>query len=429
MPGGRIEIARAGDAPRAMGRPIMSDHNLSARIWASAALLAVPLASRSGLGWWLPLHLALLGAVTQAIVGGQLMFSATLGLARGPDRRTTLVQLGLINVAALSVIAARLMDLQAVFVTGVTVFVGVIGWVALLVHRLWRSSVNRRFAVTGTFYRLAATSLLLGASIGGALGAGAFDKASSYIAHRGVHMTLNVFGWAGMTIVGTAVTLLPTILHVRAPQLGRVRSAPWFMFVGLMIMSAGATTALGVVGGLGMGIYLLGLITFGLYLKQVLVTPSRRKIPTAAFHLIAAMSWALLSVIALVVTLSLGDWPAVRDIAVVGGAAGFAFQALLGAWSFLLPSTRAPIPERRRVELVAMELGGRAQVTAYNVGLVLVLFGLRSGTQLSLVGICLAWASATWAMTKAWSFPLLARSHRVQQRSAAWWAEPEKGAM
>lgn len=242
-------------------------------------------------------------------------------------------------------------------------------------------------------------------------------------------MTLNVFGWAGMTIVGTAITLLPTILHVRAPQLERVRTAPWAMFLGLMVMSAGATTSLGTIGGVGMGIYLFGLVSFGLYLKQVLAIPSRRKIPTAAFHLIAAMAWALMSVIALVVTVSLGDWAAVRDVAVVGGAAGFAFQALLGAWSFLLPSTRAPIPERRRVELVAMEMGGRAQVIAYNVGLVLVLVGLRSGTDLSLVGICLAWAGAVWAITKAWSFPLLAGSSRVQRRAAAWWAEPEKGAM
>ena len=65
----------------------MSDHNLSARLWASGALLTVPIASWTGVGWWLPLHMALLGAITQAIVGGQLMFSATLGLARGPSRK------------------------------------------------------------------------------------------------------------------------------------------------------------------------------------------------------------------------------------------------------------------------------------------------------------------------------------------------------
>ena len=422
----RIEIAQAAPAPT-LSRPLMTDHNLSARVWATAALVAVPIASRTGVGWWLPLHLALLGAVTQAIVGGQLMFSTTLGLSRGPSRRLTLTQLGLLNVAALSVITGRLIDHLGVFIAGVSILVGVIGWVTWQVHLMWRRSVNRRFALTGMFYRLAGTSLLLGASIGGALGIGAFDNGGSYIAHRTVHMILNVYGWAGMTIVGTAVTLLPTILHARAPKLERVRAAPWLMFLGLMVMSGGATTEAGVVGGAGMGIYLIGFGTFALYIKQVLLTPSRRKIPTAAFHLIAAVTWALASTVALMLTLWRGDWTAVRDFAVVGGAAGFVFQALMGAWLFLLPSTRAPVPERRRVELIAMELGGRAQVVAYNAGLVLVLVGLRSGWELSLVGIWLAWIAASWALVKAWTFPALSRLTHVQRRAAAWWAEPVGG--
>lgn len=426
--GARIEIAKAGAKQGTTGRPLMSDHNLSARVWATAALLAVPLSVRTGLGWWLPLHLALLGALTQAIVGGQLMFSATLGLARGPSRATTLVQLGLLNAAGLSVIVGRWTDLQVLFVTGVTVFVVVVAWVAWLVHRLWRSSVNRRFAVTGTFYRLAAASLLLGASIGGALGTGAFDDASSYIAHRGVHMTLNVFGWAGMTIVGTAITLLPTILHVRAPKLRSVRTAPWLMFGGLIVMSTGATTQLGWLGGIGMATYVAGLALFLIHVGKVLATPSRRKIPTAAFHLVSAIAWALVTAVYLVVALSQEDWTAARDFVVVGGAVGFALQALLGAWSFLLPSTRAPVPQRRRIELTSMELAGRSQVVAYNVGLILALLGLRTGLDTAILGTVLTWTAAAWALTKAWSFPLLARLPLVERRAAAWWADPEKGA-
>lgn len=423
---GRIEIGHASDEPRSLGRPLMSDHNLSARLWATGALVAVPVASVGDLGWWLPLHMALLGAVTQAIVGGQLMFSATLGLSRGPTRSVTLVQLGVLNLAAVLVIVGRLLGIPAILALGATLLVGVIGWVSWLVHRTWRDSVNRRFAVTGTFYRLAGVSLLLGASIGGALGIGAFGDASSYIAHRSVHMVLNVFGWAGMTIVGTAITLLPTILHVRAPNLGRTRAAPWLMFLGLLLMSTGATTSVAWIGGAGMATYMLGLITFGLYLREVLAIPSRRKIPTAAFHLVAAMGWAVITTIALVVILTQAHWAAARDFVVVGGAIGFAFQALLGAWSFLLPSTRAPIPARRRVEVVAMEVGGRIQAVAYNAGLVLALVGLRSETELSLVGIWLTWTAAGWALTKTWCFPLLAKLASVQRRSVAWWADPGK---
>lgn len=198
------------------------------------------------------------------------------------------------------------------------------------------------------------------------------------------------------------------------------------MFVGLMVMSTGATAAIGWVGGIGMATYLIGLMNFGLYLRQVLTTPSRRKIPTAAFHLVAAIVWALTTVIALIVIIAREDWGAARDFVVVGGAVGFALQALMGAWSFLLPSTRPAMPARRRVELVAMDVGGRVQVVAYNAGLVLALAGLRSGTKLSLAGICLAWVAIAWVLTKTWCFPLLSNPPSVQRRSAVWWADPER---
>ena len=402
----------------------MTDHNLSARLWATGALLAVPIASLTGVGWWLPLHMALLGAVTQAIVGGQLMFSATLGLARGPDRSSTITQLALLNVGALLVIAGRLWGSTAALATGAAVVTIAIAWVLATIHRLWRVSANRRFAVTGVVYRLAGLSLLLGASLGGALGVGAFDDGASYLAHRNVHMILNVFGWAGLTIVGTAITLLPTILHVRAPDLRVVRNAPWLMAGGLLVMATGATTDQGALAGSGMALYLAGLGTFALYLKAVLTIPSRRKIPTAAFHLVLAMAWALTTVSAVTITMVQGDGSAARDFVVVGGAAGFAFQALLGAWSFLLPSTRPPLPERRRVELVAMELGGKAQVVAYNVGLVMVLIGLRTASDVALVGIVMSWAAAATALAKCWAFPLVARLPAVKRQSSIWWADP-----
>lgn len=402
----------------------MSDHNLSARLWATGAVIAAPIASLAGVAWWLPLHMVLLGAVTQAIVGGQLMFSATLGLARGPERQATITQLALLNTGAVLVIAGRLWRSTPSLMIGAVIVTVTIAWVLWTVHLLWRLSANRRFAITGVFYRLAGASLIFGASIGGALGVGAFDDGASYLTHRNVHMIFNVFGWAGMTIVGTAITLLPTILHVRSPQLKVVRPAPWFMAGGLLVMATGATTSLDLLAGTGMALYVAGLATFALYVKAVVRIPSRRRIPTAALHLIAAITWAALSAVGVVVSLMQGDSTATRDFVVVGGAAGFAFQALLGAWSFLLPSTRPPIAERRRVELVAMELGGKVQVVAYNVGLVLVLIGLRTTMDLSLIGIILSWLAAVMALAKCWVFPLLARLPSVTRRSAAWWADP-----
>ena len=402
----------------------MSDHNLSARLWATAAVLAVPLATRTGLGWWLPLHLALLGAATQAVVGGQLMFTATLGLARGPSRTSAVSQLALLNAGAVLVVAGRWAGHRMAFVAGATLVVLTVIWVAWQVDGMSRRSVNKRFVITGTFYRLAALSVVTGATIGAALGAGAFDDPTSYLGHRTLHFAFNVLGWTGLTIVGTAITLLPTILHVRAPDLERVRNTPWLMFGGLVVMSTGISFELPWLAATGMLGYTSGLVFFGAYARRILATPRRRKVPTAALHLIAALAWAFATAVALILTSATGEHQASRDFIVAGGAVGFVFQALLGAWSFLLPSTRAPIPDRRRRELVAMELGGRAQVVAYNLGALLALVALRTGVETGMLGTALAWTAAAWALTKSWTFPLLARLAVIRRWSERWWEPP-----
>ena len=421
----RLEIASIKDDPRSVGRPLMRDHNLSARIWATVAVAVVPFASGTTTGWWLPLHLALVGAASQAIVGGQLMFSVTLGLSRGPRRWVTLTQLAFMNVGAALVVGGRLWGSRITLAAGATFFVIGVGWALWQVDRLWRRSVNRRFAITGTFYRLAGWSILIGASIGAALGIGAFDDGLSYVSHRNIHMTINVLGWAGMTIVGTAITLLPTILHVRAGTLGWIKAVPWLMFGGLLAFATTASLRAPEAAGVGLLAYVIGLAVFGGYVRRILVVPRRRCIPTAALHLVMALAWLVVTSVAVTIALALEDDGAVRDVLVTGGAAGTIFQALLGAWSFLLPSLRAPIPDRRRRELVAMELGGRTQVGALNAGLILTLIGSLTAWDVLLIGIWLAWLAAASALTKSWTFPLLAKLQIVRSRSDRWWAVPE----
>jgi hypothetical protein len=82
------------------------------------------------------------------------------------------------------------------------------------------------------------------------------------------------------------------------------------------------------------------------------------------------------------------------------------------------------VPEQRRRELVAMELGGRAQVIAYNLGAVVALVGLRTEINGELIGIVATWIATAWALTKTWTFPLLARLKLVHRWSERWWAAP-----
>lgn len=74
-------------------------------------------------------------------------------------------------------------------------------------------------------------------------------------------MTLNILGWAGLTVVGTAITLLPTILHVRAPTLRGLLLTPWLMFGGLTLFVLGIAIDRNWLGAAGMVSYTAGLVT------------------------------------------------------------------------------------------------------------------------------------------------------------------------
>jgi nitrite reductase (NO-forming) len=351
------------------------------------------------------------------------MFSATLGVAPEPSRRVVLAQLGLLNVAALLVVGGRTAQAPAVLATGAVVFAVVVGWVTWQVDRLWRRRVNPRFRPTGTFYRLAGLSVLGGAMLGGALGIGAFGDAAGYVEHREIHMALNVLGWAGLSTVGTAVTLLPTVLHVRAPRLGRVTAVPWLLVGGLLVFAGGTTVGSRWGAATGMAAYAVGLALFGRYLYGVVTTPRRRKVPAAAFHLVAALVWLGVTTVTLTLAAATGDHVLAREAVVVGGAAGFVFQALLGAWTFLVPSLRrVRHPEQRRRELTASDLGGRVQAAAYNAGL---LAFLVAPGRAAAAGAAVAVAAAAWGLAKTWAFRWLAHLPPVVRRSDRWWADPE----
>lgn len=423
----RVDIAALRDDPRVVGRPLMADHHLSARVWAAAALLAALLPANQRLGWWLPLHLALAGTVSQMIVGGQLMFSATLGMARGPSRGTTLGQLALLNAGAAGVAAGRMSATQWLLALGAALFVAGVVWAGALVHRMWEASPNRRFAVTATFYRLGVVSIVLGAGIGAALGTGAFDDAFSYLSHRMVHMELNLFGWAGLTIVGTIITLLPTVLHVRMAPIRSLRFVPWAMFGALLVIALGLSLDAPVLSAAG-GLLLAGaLVPLAVAVRRVLATPRRRRIPVAGFHLLAGLGWLGFAVVVQIPLLARGDLTALRDLWVLAVAAGSIFQAVLGAWSFLLPMARPAVAELRRRELVAMEVAAPLQLLAYNVGLVIALssaWGLLPASW-GAFGLACVWGAAAWAVAKAWTFPVIARLPSVGRVATRWWAVPQ----
>ncbi|MDQ3673290.1 MAG: hypothetical protein M3365_02810, partial [Gemmatimonadota bacterium] len=157
--------------------------------------------------------------------------------------------------------------------------------------------------------------------------------------------------------------------------------------------------------------------------RTVARRPRRRRVPAAGLHLGASVAWMMAVALVQVVLLIRADIAALRDVWVVGIALGVIGQALLGAWSFLLPSGRPAVPEVRRRELFAFELGGRAQVAGFNLGLVVLLLELRGLVPASMgaFGVALVWSAGVWALLKCWSFPLLARLPGMSARATRYW--------
>jgi nitrite reductase (NO-forming) len=404
----------------------MKAHHLTSRLWFAGALLAVMLPEPFRLGWWLPVHMLLLGAASQLIVGGQTMFSTTLAMAPRVASVHVLGPLVLVNLGAGAIAVGRVFGFIPMVAAGAGTFLSGTGWASKAADRQWGRGLGSRFRVTRSFYRAAGVSILVGGSVGATL---ALDwlPGDDFLSHRLTHMAFNLFGWTAMTIVGTAITLLPAVLRVRAAYVQGLRWAPWAMFTGILSIALGLTLGsapLATVGGVTL---LAGLIPFARLLVNVAVSPRRFPVPVAGLHLLAAILWLAVVMAGQLWPLATGDKAVIHDLWLVGLAGGVVVQAILGAWSFLLPMEQPVGGEWRRRHLVAFELGARMQVAAYNLGLVLLLFSLQGvgfvGGQT--VALWLIWAAAAWGLAKACFFKALARLPIVGERSKDWW-EPKR---
>lgn len=399
----------------------MKPHHLTARLWFAGAIAATLLPAEFRLGWWLPLHMVLLGGASQLIAGGQLKFSTALAMAPEPARIHPVASLFLLNAGALSIGAGRVFAVNRLTGAGAALFLTGALWSVAVAAGRWQKGLGTRFRVTRSYYLLAGASILAGGLVGAALALGFMND--SYASHRLVHMAFNLFGWAGMTIAGTAVTLLPAMLRTRAPSGRLLRPAPHLMFAGLLVLAGGLSLGSPAWAAAGGTVLLASLVPFGLAVRRVLTTRRRFPVPVSAAHLIAAIAWLGLVSAAQLWPLAAGDAAATRDLWVVGLAGGTVVQAILGAWAFLLPMERPVSGSIRRLDLIAFELGARTQVAVYNAALVTLLLSMRvdafGGARAPAMAVLL---SATgWAVFKAFTFPALARLQRTKRRSVAWW--------
>ena len=331
---------------------------------------------------WLLVHLLLLGAVSNAILVWSTHFaSALLRLPDEHGRRGEVIRLGLFNTGALTVLAGMFTNHWVVVLTG-GVAVAATGVLhAFVLLRQMSRALPSRFGLTVRYYVAAGALLPIGVTFGVIMATGNLSE-TTHAQFALAHVSVNMLGWMGLAVVGTLVTLWPTMLHTLVTD-GAERAARRALPVlatSLLGIAGGALVGSRVISVAGIIGYLVGLSIIG----RPLVQEAIRRPPTtyATKSVLAGLLWLIGSVVALgIIVASATDWSA-ADSAAAGLAApllvGFAAQVLLGALSYLIPVVLGGGPSMARATIAALDTAATARVTIINVGLLVGLLPLPS---------------------------------------------------
>ena len=320
---------------------------------------------------WLMIHLLLLGAAGHAILVWSRYFADTLLRCPPTPRREQSQRLALFNLGVLAVAVGVPGGWWPPTVAGaVAVGIAVVLHVASLVRGL-RGRFSSRFAPTVRYYVVAGSLLPVGAALGTWLARGLADPLDTRV--RVAHVAVNLLGWVGLTVLGTLVTLWPTMLRTRIDE--RVerssRAALPVLVLGLGLVGLAAWADRPAAVAAGLLTYLAG----ALWLVAPMVRAARAKPPAsfATWSVAAGVAWLFggLGVMGAQLLRS-GTWAgtatALESVAPYL-AAGFVAQVLLGALSYLVPVVLGGGPRVVRRANRAFDAGGALRIVTANLGL------------------------------------------------------------
>lgn len=323
---------------------------------------------------WLAIHLLLLGAVSNAIVIWSGHFTAAVLRVPTPDRRGEAVRLGVLNTGVLAVLTGGGLDVPWVGVAGAAIVFS-----AIVAHLFWlrarlRAALPARFTVTVHYYLAAAVALLTG------IPAGAWMLVRDDTLRSRLmlfHAHINLLGWVTLTVLGTVLTLWPTVLRTRIADgaVAAARTALPTAVTGLLLLAVGILTWWPVLAVAGLAVVAAAAVI----VIRPAVQAARGKPPMsfAGWSLTAAGGWLLVALGTDAVALATVTGPdqAVDRFGIVllPLLAGFAAQTLLGALTHLLPVALGGGPARVRAAITSLERHGAQRAVTANLALALFL--------------------------------------------------------
>jgi hypothetical protein len=306
-----------------------------AAVFVAAAVVAG--INRVDAGWWMPLHLFVVGGLLSAISAATQMLAVTWSAAPAPRPLVAATQRWTLAAGAIALVVGREIDQRPVFVAGGTAVVAAMLGLAAMLLRVRRQAITRRFAPAIEAYVAAAVAGAAGMSIGVLLGIGRAGGRAAEL--RDVHLVLNVFGLIGLVITGT----LPFFAATQVRSKMSPHATPTALratFGGLAAATAIAASGHlmerpGVVAG-GLIAYVLGLLGVAVMLPISARSRLRWAGPRVG-QLAAGITWWAAMTVALAVTTIQGTGDrAVLQALVIGGFA----QILVASLAYLGPVLR-----------------------------------------------------------------------------------------
>lgn len=369
--------AAAGSVPQAgTGRARWHRYTGMLPLAYLAAIVTVGFAHPFVPQWrWLLIHLLLLGAATNAILIWSTHFTAAvLRVPTPPSRRGEAARLAVLNAGIGCVLIGGTTGPGWLGVAGAgAVFGAVLAHAGALAARL-RRALPARFSVTVHYYLAAAAALLVGIPVGAWMLV-VDDAARPRLVL--FHLHVNVLGWITLTVLGTLLTLWPTVLRTRMAE-GAVRAATRALppaATGLALLGIGLLAWWPVVAAAGVVVFAAAVVITAVPAASA----ARRRPPSSfsAWSIAAGVGWLLVALtVDAVMLLSAAD-PAVAhaDFAtvLVPLLVGFVAQVLLGALAYLLPVALGGGPAVVRERTAVLDRHWPQRVTMGNVALAVFL--------------------------------------------------------
>ena len=364
----------------------------AAGLWVAGAFLALAAASTAlpgdvRMGTWLPLHLALAGAASQAIGATLPFFTASL-LAGRPARweLRAAVQVCL-ALGALAVTAGVAVHAPGVAGAGGAVFVAGIGLLAVAAFLPLRRALGRRHPWVLVAYAVALADVAAGAALGTLEVAGVVPVQADWSWLEPAHAWLNLLGFVSLVVAGTLLHLYPTVVGAKLGSGRAMRATVLGLATGAPLIALGYAAHLDLAGRAGAVAEIVGTLALTWYVTTAWLTRGRwtGELAWRTMSIASLGSSVVWFAVAVAVSAGrvvvLGAVPAAWSLALVGAplAVGWMAQSVIGAWTHLLPAISGGSPGRHSRQRGLLGVAAAPRVVAYNCGAVLLGAGMTLG--------------------------------------------------